>query len=473
MIWRENFPARVALTTAGLLALLMLTVGGGAYSITALLLRQAVDTTMETAVAGLIASQADLLEEAERHDDDDLDDTHLQLLDRTGRIQYGPAGLPVEPQTLARALRQGSARVSMISGGQGWLVRPGPEWWQALAPFEGEMRVLYVRVTRDDDDGPAVVQLATPLSAASTVLPQLARSLALAAAAGAVLAGAIAWQTARQLYRPLRAIIATADDISTRSLSVRIPDVWPDRTLRKLVRVLNAMVARLQSAFETQGRFVAAAAHELRSPLAAMRTELEVALRRERTAEEYRGALEGALAETARLSALAERLLMLARYERGAGLTMEQDLPLADLLARTADEVRRSTGGEVRVTAPPGLLVDGDPVALERLVANLVRNAVEAGGSPVTVEAVPEDGGIRLHVRDQGPGIPREAIPHLFDAFYRADPARSRDGGTGLGLAIVKMVVEAHRGDIQVESAPGQGTVFHVWLPRHQETAST
>jgi signal transduction histidine kinase len=236
--------------------------------------------------------------------------------------------------------------------------------------------------------------------------------------------------------------------------------------------VLNAMIGRLQGAFEVQGRFVAAAAHELRGPLGAMRAELEVALRRPRSAEEYKAALEGALAETARLSTLAEHLLMLARYERGVGLTVERDLDLSVLLERAAREVQRATGGQVTVSVPEGLTLDGDPLALERLVSNLARNGVEAGGAPVALEARAEQGGVAITVRDSGPGIPAEALPHLFEPFYRADPARGRDGGTGLGLAIVKTVVDAHKGTVRVESAPGQGAVFHVWLPLRQDSES-
>jgi signal transduction histidine kinase len=290
---------------------------------------------------------------------------------------------------------------------------------------------------------------------------------------GVAIVGVIAWRMARETYKPLQAVIATADDISAHSLELRVPDVWHDRTLRKLTQVLNAMIGRLQGAFEVQGRFVAAAAHELRGPLGAMRAELEVALRRPRSAEEYKAALEGALAETARLSTLAEHLLMLARYERGVGLTVERDLDLSVLLERAAREVQRATGGQVTVSVPEGLTLDGDPLALERLVSNLARNGVEAGGAPVALEARAEQGGVAITVRDSGPGIPAEALPHLFEPFYRADPARGRDGGTGLGLAIVKTVVDAHKGTVRVESAPGQGAAFHVWLPLRQDSETT
>lgn len=472
MFWRESLPARLALAMAGLLALLLLLVSSGAYAVTALMLRQAVDGALEstlTVAAGTPDLRAEVARyESEEHDDHGDDDRkRLQVLDNAGRIQFGPGNLPVDPGALAEVARHGYAYRSLVRTAGQWQERTEPEWWQMLTPQTGELRVLYAR--GGSEENPVVLQMAAPLGAAGYVLPVLLRWLGGLVLVGVTLASLMAWRMASQAYRPLRAVTATAEDISTRTLALRIPDVWRDRTLRRLIQVLNAMIARLQSAFDAQGRFVAAAAHELRGPLAAMRTELEVTLRRERTPAEYKEALQGALAETGRLSALAEHLLVLARYDRGAAFAMERDLPLAPLLERTAQEVQRSEGGEVTVEAAPHLQVDGDPLALERLVANLARNGVQAGGAPVTVAAEAGDGGIWLHVRDQGRGIPREALPHLFEPFYRADPARGKDGGTGLGLAIVKTIVEAHRGRISVDSVPGRGTIFHVWLPRRQE----
>lgn len=463
---RESLPARVALATTGLLALILLVVTASAYAITALVLRDGLDYALQSTITSVAGGDRDLFDRAKRFEEDDHDHRRLQILDNTGQVQFGPAGLPVDPLAVARAQRDGFMYVSVVEHDDRWRTRLEPDWWQALTPREGEMRVLYAR--GGSEDAPVVLQMAAPLGAAGTVLPALLKGMLLLAVLACVAAFFASWWMASQTYRPLQAIIATAEDVSTRTLSVRLADVWRDRTLRELIRVLNAMMGRLQESFEAQGRFVAAAAHELRGPLAAMRAELEVALRRERSGEEYRAALEGALSDTARLSSLSEHLLVLARYERGSAFAMERDLPLTALLERTADEVRRSAGGEVAVAAEPGLLVDGDSLALERAVSNLARNAVQAGGSPVTVEAAPGDGGVWLHVRDRGPGIPREALPHIFEPFYRADPARGRDGGTGLGLAIVKTIVEAHCGRIAVESAPGQGTVFHLWFPRRQ-----
>ncbi|HYF96089.1 MAG TPA: ATP-binding protein [Symbiobacteriaceae bacterium] len=433
MIWRESLPARVAMATAGLLTLILLTITASAYVITALLLQQGVDS----ALSGTLLSAEPRSEHNRWEREDEL---------------------PFDPEALEHADRRGQTFVSLVEEDGMWVERTGPDWWQALTPAKDEVRVMYARGRRGE-----LIRAAAPMESAHEVLPTLLRSLILLSIIGVLLSAAIAWKMAGQTYKPLKAVIATTEDISAHSLALRVPDLWHDRTIWKLTGVLNAMIARLQAAFDAQGRFVAAAAHELRGPLGAMRAELEVTLRRERTPEEYRTALQGALMETARLSALSEHLLMLAR---GGALARETGLQLAAVMEQAAEEVRRATGGEVQVSAPGDLRIDGDPLALERMLSNLTRNGVEAGGAPVSMQARrAEGGGVEIIVRDRGPGIAAEALPHIFEPFYRADAARSRDGGTGLGLAIVKTVVDAHGGKVRVDSAPGQGTAFYVWLP--------
>ncbi|MDF2630449.1 MAG: signal transduction histidine kinase [Symbiobacteriaceae bacterium] len=435
MIWRESLPARVAMATAGLLTVILLTISASAYVITALLLRQAVDSTLAARVA--------LPEQRPGWDRDNEDWEHI---------------IPFDDKHMPPPGRDGQVFVSLVEEHGEWVPRTGPDWWQALTPADDEVRVLYGRSRGGGETWRAFASM----EAAHEVLPALLRWLILISIVGVLLSALIAWRMAGQTYKPLRAVIATTEEIHAQSLELRVPDTWHDRTLRKLTQVLNAMISRLQAAFEAQGRFVASAAHELRGPLGAMRAELEVALRRPRSPEEYREALEGALAETSRLSSLAEHLLTLSR---GAAMSREAGIPVPSLLERVATEVRRATGGEVETASPPDLTVDGDSLALERLVSNLARNGVEAGGAPVRIEARPVRGGVELTVADNGRGIPAESLPMIFEPFYRADPARSRDGGTGLGLAIVKTIVDAHRGTVRVESELDRGTTFTIWLP--------
>lgn len=448
MIWRDSLPARVALVTSALIGALLLIMSSFAYVMTANLLRQAVDTTLDSAAASLFGVPFDHRGEPS-HDQHDRVEQHTDL--------------PLDPSDLAKVQSAGRLRLSLIQVNGAWQPRTEPTWWQVLDPQEGELRVLYV-VPRP---GAPVRQLATSMEAAHHVLPMLFRWLALASALGVALVAAVAWRMTSQTYRPLEAVIKAAQQVDARSLDQRVPDRWHDRTLRRLTGVLNEMFDRLGAAFAMQSRFVAAAAHELRGPLGAMRAELEVTLRRPRANEEYKAALEGALSEAKRLGVMAEHLLLLARYDQGKGLNVESQIPLRGLLERAAHDVERATGGTVQIVCPNDLCLDGDPLALERLFSNLGRNGVEAGGAPIQMQAEAAEQGVIVRVTDHGPGIPPEALPHLFEPYYRADPARQRDGGVGLGLSIAKAIVELHGGRIQAENRPEGGAQFTIWLPLH------
>lgn len=466
MIWRRNLPLRLALATSAMLGLLLLVLTGSTYFVTAMLIRRAVDSVLLTALPLQSRDTAALLAGANEFQRGAPGMRFVQLISADGHLISGSGELPVDYRAL-RSLehRERAAFSSAVIDDDDWEVREGPDWWQAMTPQEGEVRVLYIPAGPPGER--RVLQVGMPLGPSVEVLPEVLRVMLILSMAALLVAGWITFQMARQTYRPLREIMQTADSISTRNLAVRIPGGWRDDTLNRLTGVLNEMIGRLQEAFEAQGRFVASAAHELRSPLAAMRAELEVTLRRSRTPAEYEQALRGALEETERLTALSEHLLILARYERGAGLAMEEDLPLALLLERASAQVRRAAGAEVTVAAEQGLTLTGDSIALERMVTNLVRNGVEAGGAPVHIEAGRTADHVWITVRDHGPGIPQEEVPKLFEPFYRGDPARQRDGGVGLGLAIVKSIVDAHQGEIAVEPAEGGGTQFTVKLPAH------
>ena len=285
---------------------------------------------------------------------------------------------------------------------------------------------------------------------------------------------AAAWgstRLARRLTRPLERIAEGARAVGQASLSARIPDVSPDVELREVTAILNEMLARLEASVQAERRFLADASHELRSPLTNVRGTIEVALRRARSAAEYRETLADALAEIERLSRLVNALLTLSRADAG-------QLPFAFApcqLAAVAEgavkaHASRAAERDVRlalaVPEPFEVLADADRI--RAVIDNLLDNALRyaPAGSVVAVSVRRADDRACVSVQDAGPGLSLDEQAHVFDRFYRADRARARNsGGMGLGLSIAKVIVDAHRGRLTVESAPGRGSTFTVDLP--------
>ncbi len=315
-----------------------------------------------------------------------------------------------------------------------------------------------------------VLQVAAPLDARN-------RTLALV---GYFLAGLILFVStgtffgsrwlADRTIRPVHDITDQAEKIGAGTLGRRISAHAETREYDRLVRVLNTMLQRIDTAFEAQRRFTADASHELRSPLTALRGELELALRRERSPEEYRRVIESALEEAERLTALAEDLLTLARSDAGE---IEPRLRQVDLGAPVAKTVERlspkAERKKIRVTVrrPERLSVLCDPELIERLVWNLVDNAIKftTPGGRVEVTVSSADGDAILEVADTGPGVRDAARDKIFDRFFRDNVAHPSSEGTGLGLAIVRAIAEVHGGSVAVESRETGGALFRVRLP--------
>ncbi|HWL52264.1 MAG TPA: HAMP domain-containing sensor histidine kinase [Chthoniobacteraceae bacterium] len=299
----------------------------------------------------------------------------------------------------------------------------------------------------------------------------------LSAAGGAVwLLGLLGgWWLAGRAIRPIELISRTAARIAEGNLQERIAIARPGNELDDLSRVLNRTFERLHDAFERQKQFTADASHELRTPVTVLLSETQRILKRERTPEEYREALETCEMTGRRMRGLIEALLLLARHERGGALPESQgagDLvqvvrDTLDHLAPLADEAGVTLRGELP-SQPAWCTADAG--ALGVVVANLVLNAIRhpGPGTEVRVAVEPEAEAVQLTVSDNGVGIAPEELPHLFERFYRVDKARTGDGAghTGLGLAIVQRIVENHGGSVTVASEPGQGACFGVRLPR-------
>ncbi len=314
-----------------------------------------------------------------------------------------------------------------------------------------------------------LVQVAMPLESADT-----ARSRFLLILLGLIPpalggAGVGGWFLARRALAPVDTMVTTARAIEAEDLSRRIEAADSPDELGRLAAVLNAMLARLERAFTAVKHFSADAAHELRTPLTILKGELEVALRSPPTPDEYRSVLASCLEEVDRLSALVTDLLFLARSDSGNMSIARTPVNLAAVLrdvCTALGALARTAHIPFQHDAPTELWTRGSETMLFRLMFNLGENAIKYTPEGGTVTLTLESYGTEayLSVRDTGAGIAAEEQPHIFDRFYRADPARSR-GGSGLGLALARSIALAHGGHIRVESRVGQGSCFTVRLP--------
>jgi two-component system, OmpR family, heavy metal sensor histidine kinase CusS len=276
---------------------------------------------------------------------------------------------------------------------------------------------------------------------------------------------------ARKALSPVDRMAATAAEITATRLDRRLAEPETLDELGHLARTFNTMISRLQRSFDEVRRFTADAAHELRTPLAVMRTEAEVALRSPRSPERDARVLENLLEEIERLSRLVSQLLFLSREDTGIGTSNFRPVQLVNLVRDVVEHIEtaaREKGLDLRVRLPDSCDIKGDPDRLRQLFFNLLDNAIKytpPGGS-VTVEAIPAHGQVHVVVTDTGVGIPGEHLAHVFERFYRVDSSRSSDSdGNGLGLAICCSIAESHAGRLAIESTPGIGTRVTVILP--------
>lgn len=276
-------------------------------------------------------------------------------------------------------------------------------------------------------------------------------ALLLASFAGYLLAGAA--------LRPIEAMRRRAAEISTSSLDERLPVSDGRDEVARLGRTLNAMLARLEAGLARERRFVADASHQLRTPLALLKAELELALGRARTADELRAALLAAAESSDRLSRLAEDLLLLAHAEEGRVELKRDQVDVADLLEQVGDRFG------VEVDAAP-IVLSADRLRLEQALGNMVDNALRHGGGRVTLSAEARNGTTELHVLDEGGGFPDGFVARAFERFSRADPGAA--GGSGLGLAIVETIASAHGGQAHAANRPDGGA--DVWLALPSQT---
>jgi two-component system, OmpR family, sensor kinase len=386
-----------------------------------------------------------------------------QILSRNGTVihRVGAVGVAEEPligaQTLARVLDSAHLLTSARVG---------------LPPRR--FRLLALPVTRKHRRQVLVVaqSLASVDHAAHRVLVLLLAGSGVALALVAV----GAWWIVRKALRPVEQMVTHTDGIDIGDLSQRIA-VPPARDeLGHLARTLNSMLERLERGVQQRQQLIADTSHELRAPLAAMRSELDVSLRLDTLDHRARSVLESAREEVVRMSRIVDNMLTLARIDEGGLELLIREHDLRDVAASAA-RVHKAAARAVGVA----LTVEGDRLELpidrdrlEQVISNLIDNGIRAAAPAGNVRVATWRDGTRvgITVTDTGPGVSPEARERIFDRFTREDPSRGRDGGAGLGLAISRDIIHAHRGHIWVEDNATGGSSFVVALPLRHDAGS-
>jgi signal transduction histidine kinase len=377
-------------------------------------------------------------------------ESYAQLLAPDGRVLDTTEPLGRRPLLDAAELR--AARRSPL-----YLDKP------SVPGLNEPSRVLATAVDRG---GKArVLAVGATLQNGQETLASFRDELLIAGPIALIVASGIGYFLAGLSLRQVESMRRRASAITADNPGDRLPVPPTGDELQRLGETLNEMLAGLEAALARERDFVADAGHELRTPLALLRTELELALRQAKTADELRDAVRRSSYEVDRLSQLAEDLLLIARADGGRLPLRVEPVEIDELFASVAsrfDWRAEELGKTVTSTLAPGLRIGGDPLRLEQALANLVDNALRYGGTEISLRAVPVDGRIELHVADDGSGFPDDLLPRAFERFTRADSARG-SGGTGLGLAIAKTIAESHHGSAHAangDTPPGAD----VWM---------
>ena len=315
---------------------------------------------------------------------------------------------------------------------------------------------------------------AAPLHRTNEQLQRAAAFIAIASLLLLGVTGLLALWGIRRALRPLQQLAADAALISTQNWELHLPQESQQlEELSPLTQSMTTMLARLQRSFEQQKEFMGNAAHELKTPVAVLKSTLQSLLQRPRSSDEYKKGLELSLEDLERLERLVQWMLRLARAEQrhGTGKGQPQTVDVAATCEEAIARIRSLADAqdtEILFSNKGSGQLEADPEDLQLVWTNILENAVRYSprGKPIEMSVAKNNGSTRVTVEDHGAGIPEADLPHIFERFYRGDPSRTRSsGGFGLGLAIAKALVEAYGGSIAASSAPGESTRITVDLP--------
>jgi len=310
-----------------------------------------------------------------------------------------------------------------------------------------------------------------PFEEISDILNELFSVLILIIPISFVISIVTGWFLARKSLQPVDQITRTAREISSLNLSKRIPPNEIDDEIGRLITTFNEMIDRLQKSFEQTKQFSVSASHELRTPLTILRGEIEVALKSNKTPEEYVNTLKSLLDEVVRMSSIIDSLFNLTKSDAGQTDVHFEIINLDTLvmeLYEDSEHLAKNKNISILLNKMDEVKIRGDKVKLRQLFLNLIDNAIKYNNEfgKVEISLYKENKTAIFVITDTGIGIPKESINKIFERFYRVDKARSRElGGSGLGLAIAKWIVDLHKGTIEVNSELGKGSTFIIKFP--------
>lgn len=354
----------------------------------------------------------------------------------------------------------------------------GVHWEGNVSALNGQQVRIYSSALVDDEKTVAVIQVGASLTQLRMALTSLLYDFLFLGPITLCLSAIGSYVLASRTFKPIDHLIGTAKRIKEGDIHQRVPLPKTQDEVRRLALTLNEMLDALDQTFMQQRRFVADASHELRTPVAAIRSLTDVALLKPLSEEKYVSVLSNINAEAVRLSSLIGDLLALARVDEGKTHIQQEPVRLdmlVDAVMINAQPLADERNITVQKQIPGSVTVQGDEARLVQMIMNLLDNAInytEPGGS-VTLQVSEEQQHVCLIVHDTGIGMAEEHLPHIFERFYRIDPAHTslEGGSSGLGLAIVKWIVHAHGGSITVESTPGVGSTFTIHLPAGPSSA--
>jgi two-component system, OmpR family, sensor kinase len=447
----SRLPIRVRLTAAFALAMLLVLAGAGLFVYVRLRadLNDSVNATLRSRVTAVVRETANAPPRVRGVNLEDREESFVQVLTPDGRLldviggARSPALTPAETRRTATRTLKLERRVTGIDGAARVLAR-----------------------TTATGSGPVVVAAGQSLGDRDEALAGVVTSFAVGGAIAILLASGVGYLLARAGLAPVEAMRRRARDVSLTRADERLPLPQARDEVRRLGETLNEMLDRLRHSFERERRFVSDASHELRTPIAVVKTELEGALRTGDYGPQVREALVAAVEECDRLAQLAEDLLVIARASEGELPVRREPLEVRALLEgireRFADRAREQ-GRRIRIDAAVDGHVSADPLRVRQALGNLIDNSLRHGAGEIVLRSRGGSEAIELEVSDEGPGFTPEITARAFDRFALGDRART-SGGAGLGLSIVRAIAEAHGGEAVI--LPGRGATVRVSLPR-------